>query len=255
MNPQLSTQNIICGNPGRVEVTNVPAGYEYSLNSPAGPYQDNPYFDILTAGNYQVYTRLKNASPSACVFPSQTVTISEVDMTVAVSMVDITCSGDKGSISINVSGVPGFYSYRLIRNGVTMNTFGPNGSNTHTFNNLGAGTYSVSVQAGSSCTQTISTISGNPITIGAGLVPVDATAFATDSFGCGATSVDITIDASGGTGPYQYNVNGGGFGGSFASSTTHTVTSPGTYNIVVRDVNGCTKNAAVDVENIPPPSL
>tara|TARA_R110000868_G_scaffold136879_3_gene350095 strand:- start:318 stop:8756 length:8439 start_codon:yes stop_codon:yes gene_type:complete len=253
LNPQLSTQNIICGNPGRVEVTNVPAGYEYSLNSPGGPFQDNPYFDILTAGNYQVYTRLKNASPSACVYPSQTVTISEVDMTVAVSKVDITCSGDKGSISINVSGVPGFYSYRLIRNGVTMNTFGPNGSNTHTFNNLGAGTYSVSVQAGSSCTQSISTISGNPITIGAGLIPVDATAFATNSFGCGATSVDITIDASGGTGPYQYNVNGGGFSGSFASSTTHTVTSPGTYNIVVRDVNGCTKNAAVDVENIPPP--
>jgi len=253
LNPQLSTQNIICGNPGRVEVTNVPAGYEYSLNSPAGPYQDNPYFDILTAGNYQVYTRLKNASPSACVFPSQTVTISEVDMTVVVSKVDITCSGDKGSISINISGVPGFYSYRLIRNGVTMNTYGPNGSNTHTFNNLGAGTYSVSVQAGSSCTQTISTINGNPITIGAGLVPVDATAFATDSFGCGATAVNITIDASGGTGPYQYNVNGGAFGSSFASTTTHTVSSPGTYNIIVRDANGCTKNASVDVENIPPP--
>lgn len=253
LNPQLSTQDIICGNPGRVEVTNVPAGYEYSLNSAAGPYQDNPYFDIFTPGNYQVYTRLKNASPSACVFPSQTVTINEVDMTVDVSMVDIICSGDKGSISINISGVPGFYSYRLIRNGATMNTFGPNGSNTHTFNNLGAGTYSVSVQAGSSCTQTISTINGNPITIGAGLVPVDATAFATDSFGCGATSVDITIDASGGTGPYQYNVNGGAFGGSFATSTTHTVSSPGTYNIVVRDANGCTKNAAVDVENIPPP--
>ncbi|PXX28214.1 T9SS type B sorting domain-containing protein [Arenibacter sp. ARW7G5Y1] len=253
LNPQLSTQNIICGNPGRVEVTNVPAGYEYSLNSAAGPYQDNPYFDITTPGNYQVYTRLKNASPSACVFPSQTVTISAVDMTVDVSKVDIICSGDKGSISIDISGVPGFYSYRLIRNGVTMNTFGPNGSNTHTFNNLGAGTYSVSVQAGSSCTQTISTIDGNPITIGAGLVPVDATAFATDSFGCGATSVDITIDASGGTGPYEYSVNGGAFGGSFATSTTHTVNSPGTYNIVVRDDNGCTKNAVVDVENIPPP--
>ncbi|RTE53188.1 gliding motility-associated C-terminal domain-containing protein [Arenibacter aquaticus] len=253
LNPQLSTQDIVCGNPGRVEVTNVPAGYEYSLNSDTGPYQDDPFFDISTPGNYQVFTRLKNASPSACVFPSQTVTISEVDMTVDVSMVDITCSGDKGSISITISGVPGFYSYRLIRNGVTMNTFGPNGSNTHTFNNLGTGTYSVSVQAGSSCTQTISTIDGNPITIGAGLVPVDATAFATDSFGCGATAVDITIDASGGTGPYEYSVNGGAFTGSFGSSTVHTVSSPGTYDIVVRDTNGCTKNAAVDVENIPPP--
>src|SRR5690606_22372198 len=135
LNPQLSTKNIICGNPGRVEVTNVPAGYEYSLNSAAGPYQDLPYFDIDHSGEYQVYTRLKNAPTSACVFPSKTVMIDREDMTVDVSMVDITCSGDKGSISITISGVPGFYSYRLMRNGTLVNSFGPNGSNTHTFNN------------------------------------------------------------------------------------------------------------------------
>src|SRR5690606_7587470 len=115
LSPQISPKNIICGNPGRVEVTNVPSGYEYSLNSSTGPYQDLPYFDITIAGDYQVYTRLKDAPTSSCVFPSQTVNISEVDMTVDVSMVDITCSGDKGSISISISGVPGFYSYVLRR--------------------------------------------------------------------------------------------------------------------------------------------
>lgn len=253
LNPQLSTKDIICGNPGRVEVTNVPAGYEYSLNSSAGPYQDAPYFDVTIAGNYQVFTRLKDAPSSACVFPSQIVTISEVDMTVDVSKVDITCSGDKGSISISISGVPGLYSYRLMRNGTLMNSSGPNGNSTHTFPNLGAGTYSVVVQAGSSCSETISTIGGNPITIGAGLVPVEATAFATDSFGCGATSVDVTINANGGTGPYQYSVDGGAFSSSFNGTVNHSVSLPGTYNIVVRDANGCTKNTAVDVENIPPP--
>ncbi|SHJ42056.1 gliding motility-associated C-terminal domain-containing protein [Arenibacter nanhaiticus] len=253
LNPQLSTQDIVCGTPGRVEVTNVPSGYEYSLNSASGPFQDNPYFDITAEGNYQVFTRLKNASQSACVFPSQIVSINEVDMTVEVSKVDISCSGEKGSITIDISGVPGFYSYKLIRNGTTMNSFGPNSSNTHTFNNLGAGTYSVAVQAGSSCADSISTINGDPITIGAGLVPVDATAFATDSFGCGATSVAITLNASGGTAPYQFSVNGGVFEGSFSSGTTHTVNNPGTYNIVVRDANGCSKNTVVDVENIPPP--
>ena len=253
LSPQLATENIICGNPGKVEVTNVPSGYEYSLNSSTGPYQDDPYFDITLPGSYQVFTRLKNAPNSACIFPSKTVAISEVDMTVDVSKMDITCSGDKGSIGISVSGVPGYYSYRLMRNGALMNQFGPNGSNTHTFNNLGAGTYSVVVQAGSSCSETINTINGNPITIGAGLVPVDASAFATDSFGCGATSVDITLNASGGTAPYQYSINGGPFTGSFSGTAIHPVNSPGTYNIVVRDANMCTKGTAVDVENIPPP--
>lgn len=254
LNPQVAVTDIICGNLGRIEATNVPAGYEYSLNSVAGPYQDLPYFDITTPGNYQVFTRLKNSPASACIFPSPIVAISQVDMTVSVSKVDITCSGDKGSISIEIMGVPGFYSYRLIRNGTTINTFGPNSSNTHTFSNLSAGTYSVQVQAGSSCTQTISTIAGNPITIGAGLVPLEATAFATDSFGCGATSVDVTLNASGGTGPYQYSLNGGStYSPNFSGSTVFQVTAPGTFNILVRDAQGCTKTAAVEVQDIPPP--
>uniref|UniRef100_UPI003561CC98 hypothetical protein n=1 Tax=Zeaxanthinibacter enoshimensis TaxID=392009 RepID=UPI003561CC98 len=55
LDPQLIKEDIICGNPGRVEVTNVPAGYEYSLNNSAGPYQDTPYFDITSAGEYKVW--------------------------------------------------------------------------------------------------------------------------------------------------------------------------------------------------------
>lgn len=254
LNPQVAITNIICGNPGRIEVTNVPAGYEYSLNSPTGPYQDTPYFDIFTAGNYQIFTRLKNAPASACIFPSQIVPITQVDMMVNVSKVDITCSGDKGSLTIDITGVPGFYSYRLIRNGSTIDTFGPNGSNSHTFSNLAAGTYSVTVQAGSSCTQTISTIAGSPITIGAGLIPLEATAFATDSFGCGATSVNVTLNASGGTGPYQYSLNGGvTYSSNFSGSTVFAVTAPGTFNLLIRDAQGCTKTAAVEVQNIQPP--
>ena len=254
LNPQLAVTNIICGNPGRVEVTNVPAGYEYSLNSASGPYQSGPFFDIFTPGSYQVFTRLQGASASACVFPSQAVTITQVDMTVNVSKVDITCSGDFGSISVSIGNVPGFYSYRLIRNGTTINTFGPNSSNNYTFNNLGPGTYAVQVTAGSSCTQTISTIGGGPITIGAGLVPLEATAFATDSFGCGATSVNVTLNTSGGTGPYQYSLNGGTtYSANFPGSTVFSVSAPGTFNLLIRDAQGCTKTAAVEVQNIPPP--
>ncbi|MEA1785050.1 T9SS type B sorting domain-containing protein [Arenibacter sp. GZD96] len=254
LNPQVATTNIICGNPGRVEVTNVPSGYEYSLNSAAGPYQDLPYFTITSPGSYQVFSRLKNAPASACIFPSEVVNITEIDMTVDVSMVDITCSGDFGSISVNIDNVPGFYSYRLIRNGTTINTFGPNSSNSHTFNNVGPGTYTIQVTAGSSCSETINTISGNPITIGAGLIPLEATAFATDSFGCGATSVNVTLNASGGTAPYQYSLNGGAtFSSNFPGSTIFAVTTPGTYNLVIRDAQGCTKTAAVEVQDIPPP--
>src|SRR5690606_20615235 len=70
MDPILIKEDIICGEPGKVEVTNIPAGYEYSLNNPAGPFQDLPYFDVTSPGTQQVYVRLKGVSQTACVFPS-----------------------------------------------------------------------------------------------------------------------------------------------------------------------------------------
>lgn len=253
LDPQITSKNIICGNPGNIEVTNVPAGYEYSLNSASGPFQDSPSFDITTPGNYQVFAQLKNAPATSCIFPSEIVTITEESMTVDVTKTDIICSGEKGNIGVSVSGATGFYSYRLLKNGVTLDTFGPSANTSHTFNNLGPGTYSVQVET-NDCDVTVTEIAGDPITIGNGLAPIEATAFATDSFGCGATSVDVTLDVSGGTSPYRYSLDGGTtYSTTFASSVVFAVSSAGTYNILVEDVNGCTKDAAVEVQNIPPP--
>lgn len=253
LNPQLIKEDIICGNPGRVEVTNVPAGYEYSLNSAAGPFQDNPFFDITAAGDYRVYVRLKNVSATACVFPSNLVTVDDLDINVDVTANDILCSGELGSIDVAVSGVPGFYTYRLVKNGVTVDTFGPNGSDTYTFANVSPGTYSIRVET-NNCSETITTdIDGDPITIGGGISPLAVSATASDSFGCGAASVNVNVVTNGGTAPYRFSVDGGPFGSTYTSSSTFSVTTAGTYNILVEDANGCQRTAAVDVEDIPPP--
>jgi gliding motility-associated-like protein len=253
LDPQLIKDDIICGNPGRVEVTNVPAGYEYSLNSSAGPYQDDPFFDITAPGDYRVYVRLKNVSATACVFPSNLVTVDDLDINVDVTANDILCSGELGSIDVAVSGVPGFYTYRLVKNGVTVDTFGPNGADTYTFANVSPGTYNIRVET-NNCSETITTdIDGDPIVIGGGISPLAVSATASDSFGCGATSVDVNVTTSGGTAPYRFSVDGGPFGSTYSSNATFSVSTAGTYNILVEDANGCQRTAAVDVENIPPP--
>lgn len=253
LDPQLIKEDIVCGNPGRVEVTNVPAGYEYSLNSPAGPYQDTPYFDITSPGTYRVYVRLKNVSASACVFPSNEVTVGDLDINVDVTANDILCSGELGSIDVQVSGVPGFYTYRLVKNGVTVDTFGPNGADSYTFDNVGPGTYSIRVET-NNCSETVtSDVNGDPIVIGGGISPLAVSATASDSFGCGATSVNVNLTTSGGTAPYRFSVDGGAFGPTYSSATSFSVTTAGTYTILVEDANGCQRTAAVDVENIPPP--
>ena len=254
LDPQLIKEDIICGNPGRVEITNVPAGYEYSLNNSAGPYQDDPYFDITTAGNYMVWVRLKNVSSSACLFPSNTVTVDDLNINVDVVANDILCSGELGSIDVTVSGVPGFYTYRLIKNGVTVDTFGPDAASSYTFANVSAGIYSVRVET-NKCNELVTLdINNDPIEIGNGISPLSVAATANDSFGCGAATVDVDIVTTGGTTPYRYSLDGGtNWSAPYTGTATFTVTSSGTYNILVEDANGCTKTASVDVEDLPPP--
>ncbi|SHG20556.1 T9SS type B sorting domain-containing protein [Flagellimonas flava] len=253
LDPQLIKEDIVCGNPGRVEVTNVPAGYEYSIAGPTGPFQDDPYFDVTTAGNYMVWVRLKNVSASACVFPSNTVNVQDLDITVDVTANDILCSGELGSIDVQVAGVPGFYTYRLIKNGVTVDTFGPNGSDSYTFANVSSGTYSIRVET-NDCSETITTTTGGgAIEIGNGISPLDVSATASESFGCGASSVDVDLTTSGGTAPYRFSVDGGAFSAPYTGSTTFTVTTAATYAILVEDANGCQRSASVNVPDIPPP--
>lgn len=256
LDPQLIKEDIICGNPGRVEVTNVPAGYEYSLNSSTGPFQDDPFFDITAPGNYTVWVRLKNAGSSSCLFPSNTVTVSDVDITVDVTTNDILCSGEQGSITTQVFGVPGFYTYRLIKGGVTVDTFGPDSASTYTFANVGTGTYSVRVET-NKCNELVTLdVNSNPIQIGSGISPLAVSATASDSFGCGASSIDVTINTSGGTAPYRYSLDGGAnYSPIYDPLAVFTVTTPGTYNILVEDANGCTKSASVALEDLPPPDF
>ncbi len=253
LDPQLIKEDIICGNPGRVEVTNVPAGYEYSLNNSGGPYQDDPFFDVTTPGNYMVWVRLKNVSASACLFPSNTVNIQNLDITVDVTANDILCSSELGSIDVQVSGVPGFYTYRLIKNGVTVDTFGPNGLDSYTFANVSPGVYSIRVDT-NDCSETVTTDTGGAtIEIGNGISPLDVSATASASFGCGAASVDVDLTTSGGTAPYRFSVDGGPFGPTYTSPTSFTVTTAATYAILVEDANGCQRSASVNVADIPPP--
>ncbi|MEP5617012.1 MAG: SprB repeat-containing protein, partial [Flavobacteriaceae bacterium] len=255
LDPQLIQEDIICGNPGRVEVTNVPAGYEYSLNNAAGPYQDDPFFDVTTPGDYMVWVRLKNVSASACLFPSNTVSIQSLDITVDVTANDILCSSELGSIDVLVSGVPGFYTYRLIKNGVTVDTFGPDGADSYSFANVSPGVYSIRVET-NDCSETLTTdINGDTIEIGNGISPLDVSATASASFGCGATSVAIDLTTSGGTAPYRFSVDGGPFGSTYNGTTSFNVTTAATYAILVEDANGCQRDASVNVPDIPPPTF
>jgi gliding motility-associated-like protein len=68
---------------------------------------------------------------------------------------------------------------------------------------------------------------------------------------CGNSNGTVTIGAvTGGTAPYLFNFNSGGF----SATTNYTGLAAGTYPIIVQDANGCTFTSSVIINNSPGPT-
>ena len=262
------TEDYICGVPGRIQVTNLSSAYEFSIDSGSGfgPWQ-GPIFNDLLDGTYIVKARLQN-TPDACEYPYEPIVISAIDLTIGATFVDATCVGQTGSITVMPTAGIGPYKYTLLDDTGTAQEFTPFiPDNPYTFTAVGFGTYTVQVET-QQCTgdplngidpprQSLDT-SGNPLTIGSGVVALTASAEPNNSFStaCGISTVDITVFTSGGTAPYTYIVNGAGpASASYTTSRVETINAPGTYDFLITDANGCTITASANVEELTPPDI
>ena len=218
------TSNVIneaCGQlNGSINITAVTGGtstYQYSING--GALGASSSFTGLSVGSYTI--GIEDAA--GCTY-SEVVLVAGTSGPSAVSstVTDAGCSVATGSIVINsVTGGSPSYSYGI--NGGTVGA-------SNTFTGLGANTYTIEVVDANLCTYT-TTLTVN--TLGG---PTSATTSQVNTT-CGNANGSITVDAVvGGTSPYQYSINGGGFGpgNSFASLTAST-----TYTISLVDANNC----------------
>ncbi|WP_299799121.1 T9SS type B sorting domain-containing protein [uncultured Maribacter sp.] len=262
-------QDYICGVDGRIQITNLSSAYEFSIDG--GTSWQGAIFSNLTPGTYNILARLKNTA-NTCEYPYEPIVIEEKEIQIAATFTDALCSGDTGSITVTASNVPGPYKYTLLNSsGVAQEFTAFIATNPYTFSAVGFGTYTVQVET-QQCTgdplngitaprQDVDT-SGNPLTIGAGASALDASTEVNSSFGCSdISSVDITLNTTGGSAPYTFTVNGGTVQPSFgdattdSGTTTYTVSSAGTYDFVITDSNGCIINASSDVEDLLPPDV
>lgn len=140
-----------------------------------------------------------------------------------VTVTDVSCGPtDDGTITITASaGVPPFqYS---IDGGITYQP-------SNFFDLLPAGSYTVMVMDGAGCTVSM------PVVVGSlSLVVIDALTI-TDATCNGGFDGGISIVVSGGTGPYQYSIDGGV---TFFATGVYAGLPSGTYNIEVMDDVGC----------------
>lgn len=168
-------------------------------------------------------------------------------LTVAlISSTDLVCDSSDGTAIIVANGGVAPYNYQIVN--WTTGTFYNN--TTGIFAGLPAGNYTIWVVDVNGCTPSCS---GQTFTINGNVVPL-AIAATAQNVDCPSNSINtrdtsnlggaINVNATGGTAPYMYSIDGGN---SFQTSANFDFLAAGTYTVVVMDANGCTQTTSATI--------
>ncbi len=237
VNFTLNTTAATCGNSnGTITVVNTSGGagnYQFSVDG-GTTWQTSVLFDSLSATSYTVVLQDGNACSA-----TQTTVINNISGPVIsnIAVTDLKCHGDNGgTIVLTQSSGTGPFQYS-INNGQTLQM-------GNVFNNLAAGNYDLTVVDQNGCVADSFIVVNEPPLLTYSVTSSVAT--------CGNANAMLTLSGNGGTGAYQYSVNGGI---SYQSSGTFAGLIPNTYHIVVMDTNNCQITDSIAVSSAPAPVL
>jgi gliding motility-associated-like protein len=202
------------------------APYEYSLTGGA-PFQTSSAFTGLPATSY-IVTIKDNVGTLDTMLVTLTEPVQALTVSTPLSKLgNVSCKGDNnGFIEGDVAGGTLPYSY-------SWNT-SPS-QNTIKASNLIAGTYTITVTDDNGCTVSKTTSITEPANV------LDFSASTTNVLCNAGATGSISVSASGGTSPFQYQNNSG----TFQSSNNFNSLVAGTYTITTKDINGCTTSKSV----------
>lgn len=191
--------------------------YTFAING--GAFSSNNNFTGLASGPH--FISIKDAA--GCTVTNLQVQVSPGPALAAtMAPVNTSCTGvNNGSITVTPTNGSAPYQYSI--NG---GAFQPG----NVFSNLAPGTYFISVKDAGNCA-----LNNVQVSIGPG-PGISATATATATSCTGVNNGSITITPVSGTGPFQISLNGG----AYVPGNTVGSLAPGTYNVTVKDANGCT---------------
>ncbi len=249
---------IDCNGTGTVAiaVTGGSGNFSYELLGTAAVTQASNTFPITEPGTY--FFRV-NDLDTGCFFNTN-ITIPPFDTgdVVLTATNDVTCFNDGlGTFTLNVTGYTGAYTYEVFDSNSTS-IRGPIGANTNvnpiTLTGFSGGTYSVEIVQTDSpfCTTT-----SNVVTIDSPAEELTLSLRETANVTCDNNSGVITAEATGGEGPYEYQL---------VNRTTSIILEPfranGTftglsdivalpaldYSVTVRDARGCEVTQDIGLE-------
>ena len=181
-------------------------------------FQSSGNFEALPNGDHTIFVSDQNGCIGTAMV---TVFVNTLDVSAAITA-GITCVGaSDGQITVSVSGGTPPYQYS-IDNGATY-------QDSEVFTGLDVGGYIVTVLDTDGFTlNTPGVILGNPPALNVSTTIVEN---------------DLTVEATGGTGDYQYSIDGVNFqaGNSFPDLPN------GDYTVYVVDENGCTETVDITI--------
>jgi large repetitive protein len=204
-------------------------GFTYQLNN--GAFQSSGTFTGLAAGTYTITAKNSNG----CTGSTQIILVNPcagITITVGATKTDPAPGLSNGTITATATGSTGF-TYQL--NGGAFQSSG-------TFTGLAAGTYTITAKTAAGCTGSTQITLVNPctgVTISVSLTKTDALP--------GKSTGKINVTASGGTGPYTYQLNSG----AFQSSASFTGLAAGSYTVTAKSAAGCTGQASITIASDP----
>lgn len=143
----------------------------------------------------------------------------------------VSCDGESdGSATVSVGGGLPPYTYSW-----------SSGATANKANNLGVGTYTVTVTDANNCIATATAIITEPTPLAMAFVVTDISCF-------GQRDGSITAAVTGGIPPYRYALNLGGY----QASSIFTGLGSGVFTIRVIDASGCETDETIAI-NAPPP--
>jgi gliding motility-associated-like protein len=201
--------------------------YNYSWSPQGG---NGPSAIGLSAGLYSVNITDNNGCAGSV---NLSITQPSQPLTVSVTSTPALCNGSAdASLSAFANGGTPNYNYQWL----------PTGGNSQTATNLTAGTYFLIVTDTNNCQSNTIINVNEPSAINISFSSTQAT--------CGLNNGNVISQVSGGTAPYQYLWLPGG-----NTSANVSNIGPGTYTLVVTDIQNCIKTQAVTLNNIAGPQV
>jgi PKD repeat protein len=213
--------NILCHGDatGTIDVSGTGGTNPYTYTLDGGVGQSSGFFSDLLAGTHN----LNISDGNGCSFDT-TMTLTEPDALVLIvdSISNLLCNGDSSGW-IGVSGTGGVMPYEYSIDGVNFDL--PN-----LFNTLNAGDHTLIVTDANECTDTLNVTLTEPGVLMLSLLGT------TDALCNGQSTGSVSVDATSGTPPYQFSIDGGG---NWQASGEFPGIGAGIYTVISMDVNGC----------------